>query len=106
MAKVNASGYQDSDRSSWKWKHLNANATTVVKAAPGLLHAIMINTKGASANTITVYDNATGTTNVIAAIDPVNAIPGSVILIDAECVNGITVVIATGTAADITVLYA
>jgi len=92
--------------------NLAANATTTVytpqatnQSAYGLLHAIVINTKGASANVCTVYNDVTAVAaNTIATIDTVNGQIGT-IFYDIKCPNGITVVIGTGTAANITVVW-
>lgn len=79
-------------------------ATTTVKAAPGLLVRIVINTKGASSNTLTVYDNASaGSGTKIATIDTTTAV--GAIEFGAYFRNGLTLVSATGTGADYTVVY-
>jgi len=67
------------------------------------LHAITINTKGASANTATVYDNTAGSGTKIATIDTTASV--GTLRFDAAFSTGLTIVTATGTAADITVLY-
>ncbi len=84
--------------------HVNTNATTVVKPAPGNLVSVCVNKLGASANTATIYDNTAGSGTVIAVIDTVGTGPA--------CKNynlafttGLTVVTATGTAADLTVTF-
>jgi hypothetical protein len=84
--------------------HIATNTTTVCKAEPGILHSITVNTKGATANVATVYDNATGAGTVIAVIDTVGAV-GASYTFDVLCANGITVITATGTAADLTVCW-
>lgn len=78
-------------------------ATTTVKSAPGILVAIVINTKGASSNTLTVYDNTAGSGTKIATIDTVN-VTGA-IRFDVAFRTGLTLVSATGTGADYTVVY-
>lgn len=84
-----------------QYRTLSANATTVVKAAPGLFYGICINTVGASANTISVYDALTAT-NLVAVFD--GTVRGCFIY-SAAMLTGITVVSATGTAANFTILY-
>ena len=84
--------------------HLNANATTAINANPGFLHTITINTAGAAANTITVYDHPSGVGNVLAVIDSV-AVGKTTYVFDCKFLLGLTIVIATGTAADITVTW-
>lgn len=83
--------------------HLAANATTLLKTGQGLLHCITINTKGATANTLTLYDNTAGSGTVIGVIDTTAAAQS--LFYDVVFNTGLTVVIATGTAADVTVAW-
>ena len=78
--------------------HLNANGTTTV-AHPCTLHSVTVNTKGATANTLTISDG----TNVIAVIDT-TAGP-SYYLFDAQCLTSLIATLAAGTAADVTLTY-
>lgn len=78
--------------------HLVANATTTIKNASGVLHSLTVNTKGIG-NTVTIKDNAT----VIAVID--TTITTTAFLYDVAFATSLVVVIAGGTAADITVAY-
>lgn len=89
-------------------KYISTNATTVVKSSAGFLHSITIGTAGASANTITVYDNTAGEGTVIAVLDGVTgALSGAPVnfVFDVCFKTGLTIVTATGTAAKITVSY-
>lgn len=86
------------------FKNLAANATTTVKTGAGTLDSIIINTVGASANTITVYDNTAGSGTKIATVDGTIA-GGTRIIYNCAFTTGLTIVIATGTAANITVVY-
>jgi hypothetical protein len=88
---------------SFNYTHLNANGTTTIKSGAGLLHTLTINIKGASGNTVTLYDNTSGSGTVIAAIDPT----ANLVTLDFDVafLTGLTVVIATGTAPDITVSW-
>ena len=83
---------------------LAATATTTVKSGSGILHAIVINKAGASSNTCTVYDNTAGSGTKIGAIDTVE-LNGRTLTYDVRFATGLTVVLATGTPADITVCY-
>lgn len=85
------------------YNHQNANGTTVIKSGPGVLASVTINTKGASSNTLTVYDNTAGSGTVIAVIDTTTAL--GTIPYDIIYNTGLTIVLATGTAADVTVAY-
>jgi hypothetical protein len=77
---------------------------TNVKASAGILHKVVINTKGASANVLSLYDTATTTTGTpIAVIDTTEATRNFVY--DLGFTNGLAVGLATGTAADITIVY-
>lgn len=86
----------------YTYKNLAANATTVIRTGKGVLHSITINKKGGSANVCTVYDALTAT-NPIATID--TTVDYGTLLYDVQFNTGLTVVMGTGTAADITVSW-
>lgn len=92
-----------SSQGSCIYKHIATNTTTVVKSGAGVVHSITINTKGATANIATVYDNTAGSGTVIAIIDTTGNV--GTITLDVGFYTGLTIVTATGTAADITVSY-
>ena len=81
--------------------HITANASTTLKSGPCVLLAVTVNSKG-SGNTATVYDSKTGSGKVLAVIDTTQ--PGT-FAYNAQLDNGLTIVTAGGTAADITVSY-
>jgi hypothetical protein len=83
--------------------HISTNATTTVVSGTGILHTITINTKGASANTATVYDSTTASGTVLAVIDTTANV--GTLIYNAPYANGITIVTATGTAGDLTVTF-
>lgn len=85
------------------FKNLAALATTTVKTGPGILRSIVINTKGASANVITVYDNTTNSGTTIATID--STVTTGAFVYNVAFATGLTFVLGTGTAANITVCY-
>ena len=87
----------------YTYTNLAANATTVIRTGKGKLHSITINTAGASANVCTVYDNTAASGSKIATINTVAAAPN--LLYDVQFNTGLTVVIGTGTAADVTVSW-
>ena len=68
------------------------------------MRRVVINTKGSASNTFTIYDNTSGSGTVIAAIDTVNGVSGH-FEYNVAFSTGLTVVDATGTSADITVIY-
>jgi len=88
---------------SSSYLHLNANGTTTVKSGAGVLRRIVINTRGGIVNTLTIYNNTAATGAVIGAVDTVNA--GGAFNYELDFTTGLTVVLAVGTAADITIIY-
>lgn len=87
------------------FSNITTNTTTTVKSGAGILWRIVINTKGASANTATVYDNTAGSGTKIGTIDTVTGATGEIDYGGVNFATGLTIVTATGTAADITVVY-
>lgn len=83
--------------------NLAANATTTIKSGAGVLHSIVINTKGIG-NTCTVYDNTAGSGTKLATMD--TTLSTTAFTYDGVFTTGLTVVIAGGTAADMTFSYA
>jgi hypothetical protein len=86
----------------YNYKNLNALATTTVKGTPGFLHAVIINKAGATGNTATLYDGPTAAGNIIATID-LTALSNRIY--NVQFTSGLTVVLANGTSADITIAY-
>lgn len=84
--------------------HLNANGTTVIKSGQGVLHAVTINTAGASSNTLTLYDNTEASGTVLAVINT-QSTNRSDFTYKVRFGTGLTAVLATGTAADVTISY-
>lgn len=86
------------------FKNINSNGTVTIGATGrGIkLHSVVINTKGAAANTLTLTD--TGKNAVIAVIDTVN-INSQALVYDIDTIGPITAALATGTAADVTITY-
>ena len=103
---VLASNHSDivTKKSASSYAHLNSTGTTTIKSGAGILRRVVINTKGSASNTFTVYDNTSGSGTVIAAIDTVNGV-SSHFEYNVAFSTGLTVVNATGTSADITVIY-
>jgi len=103
---VLASNHSDivTKKSASSYAHLNSTGTTTIKSGAGILRRVVINTKGTGSNTLTIYDNTSGSGTVIAAIDTVNGVSGH-FEYNVAFSTGLTVVDATGTSADITVIY-
>ena len=83
--------------------NINTNTTSTVKSGAGVLKRIVVNKVGSSSNTCTIYDNTSGTGTIIATIDPVHT--QMVFEYDVVFTTGLTIVTATGTAADLTIVY-
>lgn len=78
----------------------NTNAANTVCGQACTLHSVSINTKGATANTLTLADGV----NTIAVIDT-TAGP-SFYLYDVACLTNLKATLAAGTAADVTIAFA
>ena len=85
------------------FSNINTNTTSTVKSGAGVLKRIVVNKVGSSSNTCTIYDNTSGTGTIIATIDPVHT--QMVFEYDVVFTTGLTIVTATGTAADLTIVY-
>lgn len=85
------------------FSHITTNATTTVKSGAGILHRICINTKGATANVATIFDNTAGSGTVIGVLDTTSGV--ACLVYDVAFATGLTIVTATGTAGDLTVTY-
>ena len=103
---VLASNHSDivTKNSASSYAHLNSTGTTTIKSGAGILRRVVVNTRGGITNTLTIYDNTSGSGTVIAAIDTVNGVSGN-FEYNVAFSTGLTVVNATGTSADITVIY-
>ena len=81
------------------YAHITTATTTTVKASPGVVKAVIINTKGTVASVTTVKDNAT----TIAIIDSLTL--SGTFTLNVACATSI-VVVTTGTVApDVTVTF-
>ena len=84
------------------FSNINTNTTSTVKSGAGVLKRIVVNKVGALSNTCTIYDNTTATGTIIGTIDPHTHM---VFEYDVVFNTGLTIVTATGTAADLTIVY-
>lgn len=91
---------------SGNYKHLSANGNNLCAKQGARLKSVTVNTKGAAANLLTLYDNAAGDTsgNVIAIIDTVNLVQPN-FPYDVLTTSGLSATLATGTAADVTICW-
>lgn len=83
------------------FKYIATATTTACKSGAGVLVGVVINTGGAS-SVCTLYDNTAGSGTKIAVIN--TAAQGSLIY-GLQFTTGLTAVTATGTPADITIIY-
>jgi len=85
--------------------HINTLSTNVIKLGPGTMQRMCINTPGTASNAITIYDNTAGSGKVIASF--VASAQSSAVEFDYNVpfFTGLTVVSATGTSADVTIVY-
>lgn len=86
----------------FSYDNISTNATTTIKTGHGILHSVMINSRGSS-STITVYDNTSGSGTKIATIDSTASI--GQLIYDIAFSIGLTVVTSGLTPSDITVSY-
>jgi uncharacterized protein YukJ len=87
-----------------KFTNITTNATTAVNGNKQThLERIVINTKGATANTATVYNGPAADADPIGDIDTTAELKHLDYGVD--CPNGVYVVTASGTAADLTVVW-
>lgn len=94
-----------SPEGGYNYLNINSNATTVVKKGRGVLVGITVNTAGASANTVTIYDNTAASGTKIGSVGAPLAV-GFYNFGNLQFTTGLTIVTATGTAPDMTVVYA
>lgn len=86
-----------------KHKSVTANGTYTLKLGAGTLRRIIIDTSGATNNTLAIYDNTTATGTLIATMNTTAA--GGSFDYDVDFYTGLTVVLSTGTAAKLTFIY-
>lgn len=84
--------------------HLNALATTIISNVGGNLKRVVINTKGVTGNTLSLYDNNSAASGKLLAVIDTTSNVG---FLEFRCSlnSGLVAVLATGTAADITVVW-
>lgn len=84
------------------YANITTSTTTVVKASPGVLDRVVINTVGTTGS-ITIYDNASAGSGTKIATADSTALSGTTLSYNVAAANGITIV-TTG-APNITVSY-
>lgn len=91
------------DGVGYRYAHMAAAATLVVKSGPGVLHTLTLNTP-TEATVITVYDNTAGSGTVIAVVTVAAGMSPGTLFLDAAFTIGCTVVMASANS-DITLTY-
>lgn len=91
------------DNSANKFKNITTNGNTVVTESSELV-SLVINTKGASSNTATIYKGTSENPNMKIGTVNTTVDPGRFDY-GIACPSGFLVVTATGTAPDITLIY-
>ena len=86
-----------------RYAHISANGSGVLKSAPGSLFSVNINSKGATANTLTLFDNTAASGTVIAVIDSTSQV--AVLDFYLDFAVGLAYSLAGGTAGDLTVSF-
>lgn len=102
VAKAQTFGDPQLSISAYKYVNITGQTTTVIKAAPGILHTVCINTPAAT-ETITMYDNTAGSGTKIGTIT-VFASTNPCLTYDVNFATGLTLVTATASS-DLTVSY-
>lgn len=82
-----------------------AAATHVVKASAGTLHTICFNGPATSTNVTTVYDNATGSGNIIAVAAATAVTFPECETFDINFALGLTIITTTANGGDMTISY-
>lgn len=87
---------------AYNYTNISSNTTTVIKSGTGIMHTLVINTRGGT-STCTVYDNTAGSGTKIATID--TTLSTTAFVYDADFTTGLTIVTAGVSAADVTVTW-
>lgn len=95
-------------KSEQRFSYLNivaGQATTVVKAGAGFLHAITFNGPATATNTTNVYDHASGAGTIIATPLATAIVSPVTLIFDVSFSTGLTIITATANGANMTVSY-
>src|SRR5580698_4148931 len=94
---------QNADHPAPNFVHLAANGSTLAKTGSGILQALVINTPGGSSNIVTIYDGTSAGGTVIGIYG--TTVAAARLPINLQFRIGLFIVVATGTAADLTVTF-
>lgn len=87
----------------YSFANITTSTTTTVKSGSGVLHAVIVNTKGTVASTTTIYDNTAGSGTIIGIIDSLTL--AGTFQFDINFATGLTLVTTGTVAPNITVSY-
>ena len=87
----------------YQFENMADNIETLIIQRPGKLINVTINQKGASSNKLSLYDGADSNGKIIATIDTTTSLGN--FDFNVVCMKGLFAKLATGTAADITIIY-
>lgn len=87
---------------SYAYINITSNTSTQIKSGPGFLHQVVISTKGATGNTLKLFDNTACSGAAIATIDTTAGVDH---LYDVQFNTGLCALSATGTAGDFTISF-
>ena len=85
------------------FENLADNTETLITSIPSKLIRVVINKKGATSNVLSLYDGADVNGRIIATIDTTVSV--GTFDFDVLCPKGLYAKMATGTAADVTIVY-
>lgn len=82
---------------------LAGNGTSQAAVGPTVLYAATVSTKGTTGNTLSLYDSASGASNLVAQID--TTVSTGTYFFKAQLKNGLFIQTATGVAGVVTVMW-
>lgn len=109
IAGENASIQRMQTVTPWNYTRLNALATTTLKSGSGLFAGFIVWVPGTTANTLVAYDNTAGSgTQISGTLDTTVLTKGQFVGVPGGAIQfntGLTFVIATGVAVDLTAVW-
>jgi hypothetical protein len=82
---------------------MSTATTTAIKSSSGMLHAIVVNSKGTVASTIEIYDATSATGTPFAIIDSLNLY--GTFIFDVDFTTGLTLKTTGTVAPNVTIVY-
>lgn len=96
---------------TFNYAHISANTAATTLFTPqatnassyAILHSVCVNTKGTASNVLTIWDNTAASGTSVAIVD--TTLNQTTFMFDIACKNGLTIQLATGGAADLTIAW-